>query len=161
MSSDQVLLSRDAAGDWTRVGANQMLIPQQLLVLPTYRAKVSLTVGVTLDILGPARLELLGSSPPLRPASAFVYGRVVLMPLGKAGSQLRVAFGDRTGTITFVDSDSAAALDVRRLRCRGQTPRPARRGSPPPVRRHRRHLVGGERRRARAASRCSLRRRNA
>ena len=122
MSSDQVLLGRDAAGDWTRVGANQMLVPQQVLVLPTYRAKVALTVGVTLEILGGTRLELLGTAPPLPPGIRVHYGRVVLMPLGKAGSKLRVAFGDRTGTITFVDAESVAALDVRRLRLPGTNP---------------------------------------
>ncbi len=66
MSSDQVLLGRDAAGEWTRV-TNQMLVPQQVLVLPTYRAKVALTVGVTLEVLGGTRLELLGTTPPLPP----------------------------------------------------------------------------------------------
>ena len=60
MSSEQVLLSADTAGDWTRVGPNQMLVPQPLLVLPTYRVKVALTAGVTLDILGPARVRFVG-----------------------------------------------------------------------------------------------------
>ncbi len=122
MSSEQVLLSADAAGDWTRVGPNQMLIPQQLLVLPTYRAKVALTVGVTLEILGPARVELLGSSRQALPGIRVLYGRVVLMPLGKAGARLQVAFGDHSGTITFADADSIAALDVRRLRAPGTNP---------------------------------------
>ncbi len=121
-SSDQILLGRDAAGEWTRVGADQMLVPQQVLVLPTYRAKVLLTVGVKLDILGGSRLELLGTTPPLPPGIRVLYGRVVLMPLVKAESKLRVAFGGRSGTITFVDSDSQAAIDVRRLRLPGTNP---------------------------------------
>ena len=122
MSSDQILLSRDATGDWTRVTANQMLVPQQVLVLPTYRGKVWLTVGVALEILGGSRLELLGTAPPLPPGIRVLYGRVVLMPLSKADSKLRVAFGDRSGTITFVDSESVAAIDVRRLRLPGTNP---------------------------------------
>ena len=145
MSSEQVLLGADAAGDWTRVGPNQVLVPQQLLVLPTYRAKVALTVGVTLEILGPARVELLGSSRHALPGIRVRYGRVVLMPLGKAGRRLQVAFGDHTGMITFADADSTAALDVRRSRARYKPrKRPvAHRGRP--VRHHRRHLVGGDR----------------
>jgi hypothetical protein len=99
-----------------------MLIPEQVLVLPTYRAKVWLTVGVELDILGGTRLELLGTAAPAPPGIRVVYGRVVLRPLAKAGSKLRVAFGDRTGTITFIDSDSRAAIDVRRLRLPGTNP---------------------------------------
>ena len=160
MSSEQVLLSADAAGDWTRVGPNQMLIPQQLLVLPTYRAKVALTAGVTLEILGPARVELLGSSRQALPGIRVRYGRVVLMPLGKAGARLQVAFGDRSGTITFADPDSAAALDVRRLRAPEQTPKAARPAlrptctSPPAASRGRKPST------ERAASRSSLRRCN-
>ena len=131
MSSEQVLLSADAAGDWTRVGPNQMLVPQPLLVLPTYRVKVALTAGVTLDILGPARVELLGSSRRALPGIRVRYGRVVLMPLGRAGARLQVAFGDRSGTITFSDPESAAAIDVRRCACPEQTPKTARRALPP------------------------------
>ena len=122
MSSEQVLLSRGASGGWTRVAANQMLIPQEVMALPTYRAKIALTIGVTLDALGGSRVELLGSTARDLPGVHIAYGRVVLMPLGKVGSSMRLTFGDRTGTIVFDDADTMVALDVRRLRLPGGNP---------------------------------------
>ena len=42
------------------VAASQLLYPERLLVLPTYRDKVTLTLaGVSLDILGGTQVELL------------------------------------------------------------------------------------------------------
>ena len=122
MSSEQVLLSDGVETGWTRVAANQMLIPQQVLVPPTYRAKIALTMGVTLEILGGSRVELLGSSARELPGLRVLYGRVVLMPLGKVGSRMRLAFGDRTGTIAFTDAETVVALDVRRRRVPGTDP---------------------------------------
>jgi len=122
MSVEQVLLSDDPEGGWVRVAANQMLIPRHVLVLPTYRAKVTLTVGATLEILGKTRIELLRSSPRELPGIRVLYGRVVLMPLAKAGTQLRVVFGDHSGTITFDDAESVAAIEVQRSYVPGTNP---------------------------------------
>lgn len=122
MSSDQVLLKDDPATGWLRVAANQMLMPQRLLALPTYRAKVTLTIGVTLEILGGTQIELLPSSSQTLPGIRVEYGRVVLMPLAKAGSRLLVTFGGRSGVLTFPDAESVAALDVRRARAPGTNP---------------------------------------
>ncbi len=123
MSADQLLLKDEpASGGWVRVAANQMLMPRRLLALPTYRAHVTLTVGVTLEVLGGTELELLASSPAEMPGIAIRYGRVVLMPLAKAGSRLRVIFGNRGGVITFPDAESVAALEVRRIHPPGANP---------------------------------------
>ena len=122
MSSDHVLLKDGPAGGWTRVAANQMLFPQRLLTLPTYRTKVTLTVGVTLEILGGTQIELLPSGPQELPGIRIAYGRVVMMPLAQAGSRLRVAFGSRSGVITFSNAESVAALDVRRILVPGTNP---------------------------------------
>lgn len=123
MSTDQVLLFEDPVSGWTRVAYNQMLHPQQLLALPTYRARVALTSGVTLEIAGGTRLELIADANPQEPQGLRIfYGRVVLMPLAKAGTKLRVAFGDRTGTLTFTDPESTVAFEVRRVRPAGSSP---------------------------------------
>ena len=124
MSADQLLLKDNGASSgWVRVAANQMLMPQRLLALPTYRAHVTLTVGVTLEILGGTEVDLLSSNPPEMPGIGIRYGRVVMMPLAKAGSRLRVMFGDRGGLITFPDAESVAALEVRRSTRPERTPR--------------------------------------
>ncbi len=122
MSSDQVLLKDGSAGSWTRIAANQMLFPQRLLALPTYRAKVTLTVGVTLEVLGSTQIELLPSSPQELPGIRIIYGRVVMMPLAQAGSKLRVVFGSHSGVITFSNAESIAALEVRRIQTPGMNP---------------------------------------
>jgi hypothetical protein len=122
VSSEQVLLSDNPQNGWTRVAANQRLVPQQLIALPTYRPKVGLTTGVTLEILGGSRVELLDSSGKDLTGVRVLYGRVVLMPLAKGGMRLRVEFGDHRGTITFVDAASVAALDVHHLHAPGTNP---------------------------------------
>ena len=122
MSSDQVLLRNDPDIGWMRVGANQMLIPGRLLTLPNYRPKVTLTIGVTLDILAGTQVDLLGSGPQELPGVRVLFGKLVMMPLAKAGSRLRVQFGDHSGEITFTDPNSLAALDVRRTRAAGANP---------------------------------------
>jgi hypothetical protein len=123
MSSDQVLLKDDPVmGGWVRVAANQMLMPQRLLALPTYRPKVTLTVGVTLETLGGTQIELLASGPDELPGVRILYGRVVMLPVAKAGAQVRVAFGNRSGVLTFADPEAVAALDVRRIHAPGTDP---------------------------------------
>jgi hypothetical protein len=125
-SEQQVLLSDNPSSGWTRVAANQVLIPQEILALPTYRPKVGLTAGVTADvtaeILGGTRVELLGSSPQELAGLRILFGQVVLMPVAKGGPRLRVAFGDRSGTITLVDAESVAALEVHRVHPPGTYP---------------------------------------
>ena len=122
VSSNQVLLKDDPASGWVRVAANQMLMPQRLLVLPTYRAKLTLTVGITLEILGDTQIELLASSPGELPGIRALYGRVVLAPLAEANAGLRVVFGDRSGVVTFSDAESVAALEVWRVHLLGTDP---------------------------------------
>ena len=149
-----VLLSGNPANDWTRVAANQMLIPQHVLALPTFRPKIGLTSGVTVEMLGGTRVELLGSSPKELSGIRVLFGRVVLMPIGKGGTRLRVEFGDHHGTITFVDAESVAAIEVHHLHAPGTNPEsePARVTADLFASR-RRDLVGGDgRRQAREAA---------
>ncbi len=122
LSSEQVLLSDNPPNGWTRVGANQMLVPQRVLALPTYRPKIVLTSGVTVEMLGGTRIDLLSSSAKELPGIRVLFGRVVLVPLGKAGTRLRVEFGEHHGTITFVDAESIAALEVHHLHPPGTNP---------------------------------------
>jgi hypothetical protein len=122
LSSDQVLLSDNPPNGWTRVAANQTLIPQDVLALPTYRPTVVLTAGVALDIIGGSRVKLLGSNAKELPGIRIVFGRVVLMSQGKGDVRMRVEFGEHHGTITFVDAKSVAALDVRNRHVAGTNP---------------------------------------
>ena len=76
---------------------------------------------MVLDILGSTQLDFLGSGPHETPGIRIAFGRVVMRPL-KAGMQLRVAFGDRSGVLQFSDAESVAALEVRRLHAQGMNP---------------------------------------
>jgi len=123
MSTDQVLLRDAAGGGWQRVAPNQMLTPQRLLAPPTYRAKVSLTIGVAVEILGGTQIELLGSGGEQElPGVRVRRGRVVLMPLAKGGTRLRLVLDDRAGILTFTDPESVAAVEVRRIHVPGTNP---------------------------------------
>jgi hypothetical protein len=121
-STDQVLLKYSTASGWTRVAPDQILTTERLLALPTYRAKISLNIGVVLEILGGTQLDFLGSSTQETPGIRIAFGRVVMRPPGKAGMQLRVAFGDRSGMLQFNDAESVAALEVRRTHMPGMNP---------------------------------------
>jgi hypothetical protein len=123
LSADQLLLKYDAAvGGWLRLTANQELVPERLLALPTYRPHVALAAGVAAEILGGTDLELLPADPAGLPGIGIRYGRVVMMPLEKPSARLRVLFGDRGGVLTFADVGSVAALLVRRIHRPGANP---------------------------------------
>jgi hypothetical protein len=121
-NEQQILLGLDPAGSWTRVSANQMLMPQQFLAPPTYRAKIALTSGVAMEALGGSRIELLPGGPREPSGVRIFYGRVVLMPLGNNGLRMRLVFGDHDGILTFADAESIAALTVYRVRAAGTDP---------------------------------------
>ncbi len=122
MSNDQILLVDDPASGWTRVAANQVLLPRQLLVLPTYRPRVALS-AVTLEIGGATRFELLSpQSAQDPPGVAIAYGRMLMMPLARPGTKLRLAFGTHQGVVTFDDADAVVAVEVHRVRTPGVNP---------------------------------------
>ncbi len=122
MSNNQILLKDDGAGGWTRVAAAEMLVPGRFLALPTYRPKLTLSTGVTLEVLGGTLIELLPGDSRTPSGIRIVYGRVGMLPLAQPGSRVKVAFGDRSGTVIFGDADSVAAFDVRRLHPPGTNP---------------------------------------
>ena len=60
---------------------------------------------MAVEILGGTQIELLGSGPQELPGVCVRRGRVVLMPLAKGGTRLRLVLGDRAGVLTFTDPD--------------------------------------------------------
>ncbi len=122
VSADQILLRDDGTGGWMRVATGETFAPGRIMALPTYRPKVTLSVGVTMEILGGTLVELLPGDSQGPPGIRIVYGRVGLLPLSQPGTHLKVAFGSRSGVITFGDADSVAAFDVRRLHPPGTNP---------------------------------------
>ena len=122
VSDNQVLLRFDPkAATWERVKSKGVLGPQAaLLVLPTYRPEISLVSGVTVRQMGAAGAQLIddGKVSGLQ----VLFGRFVLIPPAKPGTQVRLVVGAHTGTITFAQAESTAAVEVTLLRPPGTNP---------------------------------------
>ena len=124
MSGRQVLLRYDAGGpNWQRIRANGILTPQDRLVaLPTYRPEVTLSAGVTLQILGGTEIALLPGAPQQPAGLQIAFGRLVMMPLANPGTRLRLVFGECKGILTFVQAESVVALELAGDRVSGTDP---------------------------------------
>jgi len=124
MSEDQILLRNPgAASVWQRVASNEFLSAnEQLLTLPTYRADITLGLGVKLRMLGGTQLELLPGNARDPAGIKIRFGRIVAMPLANAGTRLRIIPGEQEGVITFVDPEAVVAAEVRRIHDPGANP---------------------------------------
>ncbi len=123
--SDRQLLLQPGLepGAWDRVPMQTAVKPEQpLLALPTYRPVVALTAGLTMQLVGPAEVELLPPDDEGVSTLEVTYGRLTMHTLGRPGMQIRLAVGDRRGTITFAEAESAIALHVDRLAQPGEDP---------------------------------------
>ena len=72
--------------------------------------------------MGPAEVTLHSPDASSVPALEVQYGRVIVVTDGKSGSSLRFLIGKRESQITFVDTDSMLALEVRRYLPPGADP---------------------------------------
>ncbi len=123
-SDRQLLLQFNPDKDrWNRVVMQTAIKPEYpLLALPTYRPVVALTAGFTAQWIGPAQAEL----HPIEGDGAQVleidYGRLTIHTLGRAGTQIRLAFGGRAATLTFTEAESGVAVHVDRTAGPGDDP---------------------------------------
>ncbi len=124
VSDRQLLLQFDPAqGSWDRVAMQTEIRPERpLLAPPTYRPVIALTAGFTVQIVGPAQTELHPANADGLPMLVVDYGRLMMHTLGQPGTQIRLAVGERTGTITFTQAESGVAMHVERLAKPGDDP---------------------------------------
>lgn len=125
MVSEQELLLRlpTGQGEWQRVAAGLTLSSKdRLLALPTFRPMIALSAGVTIQLLPETMLELEGNDPSGIPIVRLEYGRVVMMTAGKPDVRVKLILGDATGTLTFFDPESTAAIEVRPMLVPGVDP---------------------------------------
>ena len=123
-SKHEVLLRLDTqSGDWKRLPAMAALAKgDRLLSLPAFRPTIMLSSNITLQPEGAALVELAGWTDQGVPIVQLVYGRFLLMTVGKAGNAVQVAFDDSQAQLTFVDAESTLALEARRVLPPGRDP---------------------------------------
>jgi hypothetical protein len=117
------LLRLTRAGEWERVAQGATLkAGDRLLVLPTFRPSLTLTGGLTVQVLGETLVELVAPEKGNVPGLRLPYGRVVLMTAGEPNVSMRLWLGGQEGTATFVDAGSTLAAEVRRFLPAGSDP---------------------------------------
>jgi hypothetical protein len=123
-SKHEVLLRFDAdTGDWKRLPAMSPLVKgDRLLSLPSFRPTITLGSNITVQPDGAALIELVGWTDQGVPIVDFVYGRFLMMTVGRAGNNLQLKFDEGNVQLTFVDAESTAALETRRVLPPGKDP---------------------------------------
>jgi len=127
-TSDQHVLALfdESTELWQRVPPLTVLPAERSLVaFPTYRPQLALPNGLQVIVVGPAQFQLL--SPPTGDQGAMTIetGRFLLVTDGKSDSSINVQCGERRGSLTFVNADSAAALEVTMAFAPGTDPETA------------------------------------
>ena len=119
-----VLLKFDPGSNaWVRVPAGASLMGgDQLLVLATYRPTIALSAGISLQVPAETVFTLMPLDPNGNPGVKILFGKMVALTNGKAGSQLRVDIGTNAGTLTFNNSDATVGIEVRRFFLPGANP---------------------------------------
>ncbi len=123
LTDPNVLLRLNGAGEWERVEQGATLTAgDRLLVLPTYRPSITLSGGLTLQVLGETMVELLPSDANGVARLRMPYGRLVLMTAGKPDVAIHLLLGGQEGTAKFVDANSTLAAEVRPFLPAGANP---------------------------------------
>jgi hypothetical protein len=130
VSLAQLLFKFDPAKKtWERMTGQPPVFAGDLLHSPpAFRSSLTLSSGISLELLGSSRVELnAAASDPQQPEGVPVlavdYGRVVALTAGKAQVSLVLAVGDRRWQITFGDSGSKVAIEVSPVLVPGADPR--------------------------------------
>jgi hypothetical protein len=124
ISEREVLLRFDRQSQaWVRLTSRATVYPgDRLLSLPTYRSNLTLTAGVSMQLLGGTLVELLPPDSRGVPGVRLLDGRAILLTFGKPGAQIKLWSGIRQGFVTFADPDSTLAVEVIRTRVDGSNP---------------------------------------
>jgi hypothetical protein len=121
-SAGSLLLVRDADSPaWFLATEGTAVDPNgELICPPLFRDRLTLSSGIELTMIGPARLRLssrAGEVPDVR----LSYGRF-LVNGAASEAQLTIRLGETTSVLTLPDEGSAAAIEVRSLRLPGANP---------------------------------------
>lgn len=113
VSENQVLVRQVSPNDWARVPTRDPLANNEVLInLPNYRSTLSFGSGVTVQLLGPVKLEVDKPDASGVPGLRIAFGRLVLMNSGTAAAKIRLAIGDQFGQLVLSDASAVAGLEV-------------------------------------------------
>lgn len=115
--------TEQASGAWVRLADRAPIYAgDMLLVLPNYDPNLTLE-AVTVQALGPTRMELLAPDEAGTVGIRLVSGRITVWPNGRPGARLRMVAGDYQGTLILDDPDATAGIEVQRSLRWGVDPR--------------------------------------
>lgn len=113
ISEDDVLL-RKIDDQWQRVaGRGTIRAGDRLIALPTYRPSITMSNGVTLQLIGGAIAALARPDADGTPDIRLTSGRLLLLTVGKPGTKIRLQAGDYSGILEFGSDEANLAVEVR------------------------------------------------
>ncbi|MEX0714377.1 MAG: hypothetical protein WD278_18720 [Pirellulales bacterium] len=124
ISEQEVLLRLNAKDNtWKRLPIRETVYDgDRLLALPTFRPNVALAVGITMQLIDNASVELHAPDGQGIPGITVLQGRVVLFSVARPDARIRLKLGDHQGVITFGQDDATIAVEVLRHLIDGADP---------------------------------------
>ena len=132
MSEREILLRLNTqTAHWERLSLRKSVTAgETLLALPTYRPLLALmSAKVTVQLIGGTQVALLPTDAAGVPGVKADFGRLVMHTVEGPETRLRLQVGNRSGVITFADTESVVALEVIPVHSPGTDPQ----ASPPSV----------------------------
>ena len=114
VSENQALVQLDPAdGSWKVVPQQSVLTnPTPLVALPTFRPIIATASGLSVQLLSETQVTMQPTQTDDMPVLKLHNGRIVLRSLGKSNLRLLLTAGNKTGIVTLVNPDSAAAVEL-------------------------------------------------
>jgi hypothetical protein len=109
---------------WERVPATGTVFSgDRLVAAPDYRNYLTLTGGITLQLVGETHLVLeRPETPDAPPGLHLLAGRAVILAGAQPGTALRVRLVDRQAVVRFTEPGAALAIEVSYFRTAGTDP---------------------------------------
>ena len=127
--SKDVVLARWNPDDkgWYRLAQDDELKPDdRLLLLPAYRARLSLDANLSIDVVGPALFEIQSPDDEGFPVIEMEYGKFLISRTGGTRGQLNLGFGDNHASLSLSDADASIAIEVFNYLSPGNDPEKAK-----------------------------------
>ncbi|MFO7905061.1 MAG: hypothetical protein R6U98_20520, partial [Pirellulaceae bacterium] len=123
-SRERILACLDVETDtWRRLTTDEPIPPEEdLFALPVYRPRISFRSGIQVMLVGPTACSVHPVEPEDAPAMVVKHGRLVMDTGDTSEATVKLEFGERTGQISFLTSDSSLAVDVNRYHEPGTDP---------------------------------------